>query len=242
MKKIIFILIFVILIILGSLLIYLIIKKNKINKLLKQKPIKKYYEELKKKDTYFPIEKISPNLITVVIALEDNNFYKHKGIDLIKTLHALISNIISLRIAAGGSSITQQLAKNMYFSFDKKISRKIEELFVAFRLEKELTKKEILDIYLNIIDYGAGYKKLGIKNACKIYYNDTPDNISLNQAITLASILPSPYYYSPLYKGEEYYFPRVRKSCLNCLAKKGVILEEEIEKYNKASYNDYIVD
>ena len=103
-------------------LIYLIIKKNKINKLLKQKPIKKYYEELKKKDTYFPIEKISPNLITVVIALEDNNFYKHKGIDLIKTLHALISNIISLRIAAGGSSITQQLAKNMYFSFDKKIS------------------------------------------------------------------------------------------------------------------------
>lgn len=130
----------------------------------------------------------------------------------------------------------------MYFSFEKTISRKIEELFVAFRLEKELTKKEILDIYLNIIDYGAGDKKQGIKNACKIYYNDTPDNISLNQAITLASILPSPYYYSPLYKGEDYYFPRVRKSCLNCLAKKGVILEEEKEKYNKASYNDYIVE
>ena len=75
-KKVTFILIFVILIILVNLLIYLIIKKNKINKLLKQKPIKKYYEELKKKDTYFPIEKISPNLRTVVIALEDNNFYK----------------------------------------------------------------------------------------------------------------------------------------------------------------------
>lgn len=233
--KIIIMIIFVIIFITS---IYLLKEKKKVEKMLKEKPIKEYYKELKSSDSYFPIQKISPNLITVIIALEDCNFYSHPGYDVKKILQAICSNIFSLRIVAGGSSITQQLAKNMYFTFEKKISRKIEEFFVTLELEKQLTKKEILDIYLNIIDYGAGHKKNGIKKTCEVYYHDTPDNLSLNQAITLGSILPAPSYYSPLYKGEKYYFPRVRYSCLLCLAKRGVIEEDEIELYSKANYDD----
>lgn len=152
-------------------------------------------ERLKSDENYVSLEAISPEFLTQVIESEDRRFYTHNGINLISTTRALLKNVMAGSTVEGGSSITQQLAKNMYFSFEKRYERKVAELFVAFDLEKIATKDEILEMYCNIAYFGEGC--YGLREATLHYYNLEPLQISSEQAASLVKTLKSPNYYNP---------------------------------------------
>jgi membrane peptidoglycan carboxypeptidase len=145
--------------------------------------------------SYVRIEDINENIIKTIIEIEDKRFYKHKGFDLISITKAFINNISGKPIM-GGSTITQQYVKNIYLSNEKSLLRKIRELYFAVKIESIYTKEEILEGYLNTIYFNHGI--YGIFDACKYYFNKTPDEISLAEASTLIAIIKSPATYSPV--------------------------------------------
>ena len=141
------------------------------------------------------IEQIPVNLQRAFIAIEDNRFYEHNGIDPRGLARALYANIVKQEIAEGGSTITQQLAKNAYLTQDRTIKRKIQEVFLALQLEKQYTKQEILEFYLNQIYFGRG--AYGVQAAAKTYFNKNVEDLNLSECALLAGIPKSPNYYSP---------------------------------------------
>ncbi len=145
-------------------------------------------------DNYTEIDKVSDDFLNALISVEDRRFYEHLGVDRISTGRAIMTNIIERRFAEGGSTITQQLAKNLYFDRAKKIERKIAELFVVFQLERKYTKDEILEMYINIIYYGDGYT--GIRAASLGYFDVEPSDLSTLDSILLAGLPQSPSYYA----------------------------------------------
>ncbi len=146
-------------------------------------------------NTYVKYENISNNIINAFIALEDKRFFKHNGVDYIRLGGAIVNNIKAGYFKEGGSTITQQLAKNAQFSSEKTLERKIKELKVAKDIEKKYTKEEIIELYLNHIYFGAGI--YGIDSACKNYFNKKPDKIELYEGAILAGIVKNPSKYSP---------------------------------------------
>jgi membrane peptidoglycan carboxypeptidase len=157
-------------------------------------------EEIRQDENYITFDEIPEEYINQVLKSEDKRFYYHLGFDPISTTRAMANNIMAGRFEQGGSTITQQLAKNMYFSFEKKYERKVAELFVAFQLEKELTKDEILELYCNIAYYGEGC--YGLKQAAEHYYGVDPLELSEVQIVALVWTLKSPNNYNPnAYKG-----------------------------------------
>ncbi|MBE6151842.1 MAG: glycosyl transferase [Firmicutes bacterium] len=153
-------------------------------------------KEIRNNANFINIDKVSRYYLDATIAVEDHRFYKHFGVDPIATINALFDNILSGEfVGRGGSSITQQLAKNMYFSQEKKFSRKVAELFVAFQLEQKLTKQEILELYINIIYFGNGY--YGIRQASLGYYDKTPLELTFDEALLIAGLPSAPSVYSP---------------------------------------------
>ncbi len=142
------------------------------------------------------LEDISPNLINAVISIEDKNFYKHKGFDYLRIAKALFSNLKNRNIVQGASTISQQYIKNMYLDFDKTWSRKIEEAFLTLELEMHYSKEEILEGYLNTINYGQG--NYGVENASQYYFNKSAKDLTLEEATILAGIPKSPSNYNPV--------------------------------------------
>ena len=157
-------------------------------------PIENKIKEIKNIENYTELNNISQDLIDAVIAVEDHRFYVHKGIDLISTTKAIFTNIKQKELVTGGSSITQQLAKNMYFSQEKTFTRKFAEVFIVSYLEENLKKDEILELYLNTIYYGNGY--YGIGDASLGYFNKTPNELTFNEATILAGLPNAPSAYS----------------------------------------------
>lgn len=141
------------------------------------------------------IEQIPINLQNAFVAIEDNRFYEHNGIDPRGLMRAAYTNIVSQEIAEGGSTITQQLAKNAYLTQDRTIKRKIQEIFLALQLEKQYTKQEILELYLNQIYFGQG--AYGVQAAAKTYFGKNVEDLNLSECAMLAGIPKSPNYYSP---------------------------------------------
>ncbi|MDR1550569.1 MAG: transglycosylase domain-containing protein [Hungatella sp.] len=157
-------------------------------------------EELKQQDGYITFDEIPEEYKAQVLQSEDKRFYYHFGFDPIATARAMANNIIAGSFVQGGSTITQQLAKNMYFSFEKKYERKVAELFVAVQLERELTKDEILELYCNIAYYGEGC--YGLKQAARHYYGVEPLELTNDQIKALVWTIKSPNNYNPnAYKG-----------------------------------------
>ena len=144
-------------------------------------------------EDYVNLEDIDKDYINAVIAVEDKRFYEHFGIDLYSIGRALLNNIENQEIIGGGSTITQQLAKNMYFDQKKKLTRKVAELFVAFDLEENYSKDDILEMYVNVIYFGDGY--YGIKEASNGYFQKQPAELDLNEATLLAGIPNAPSAY-----------------------------------------------
>ena len=144
---------------------------------------------------YVTYENISDNLKKAFIAIEDKRFFTHGGIDLIRTIGAAAENLKTLSFKEGGSTITQQLAKNTQLSNEKTINRKLKEAKLALELEKNYTKEEILEMYLNVIYFGSGC--YGINEAAHYYFDKTPDNLTLKECAILAGIVKNPSKYSP---------------------------------------------
>ena len=176
---------------------------------------------------YFtPLEQMPHYLINAFIAAEDERFYEHKGLDWLGMLRALIKDIKARAIVQGGSTITQQTVKSLLLSPKRTISRKIKEVMLAYLLEKHLTKKEILTIYLNQIYFGHG--AYGVEAASRIYFGKHVSELSLAEASMLAGLPKGPNYYSP-YR----HFQRAKKRqqyVLNRMVKCGYLIPEEAEQ------------
>ncbi len=147
------------------------------------------------KGIFVPIDKIPDNLKNAVIAVEDSRFWHHNGIDYIGIARALFKDIIHGSLREGGSTITQQLAKIMFLSPEKTLSRKIREAHLAMKLEKELTKKEILELYLNKVYFGHG--AYGVEMASRVYFAKSVGQLTLPEAAMLAGLVKAPTTYSP---------------------------------------------
>lgn len=152
-------------------------------------------KEIQAYDNYVTFDQIPKDYITSLIKSEDKRFYKHEGFDYLATARAMYNNVKAKAFKEGGSTITQQLAKNLYFSFEKKLERKVAELFVVQQLEKKLTKNEILELYCNIIYFGENC--YGIKEAANHYYNKQPDELDQDEIEALVYTIKSPNHYNP---------------------------------------------
>lgn len=136
------------------------------------------------------------NLINAFIAVEDARFYEHSGVDPRGIMRAVWANISQRGVSEGGSTITQQLAKNAYLSQEQTLKRKIQEAFLALQLERQYTKDEILELYLNQIYFGQG--AYGVQAAAQLYFGKNVEDLALSECAMLAGIPKSPNYYSPL--------------------------------------------
>lgn len=177
---------------------------------------------------WIALNRISPNLINATISTEDQYFYKHMGFDYIRIVKAFITNIMSRDKSEGASTITQQYARNLFLNFDKTWERKIDEALLAAELEIHYTKDEILEGYLNTINYGGVF---GIEAASKYYFDKSAENLTIAEASMLAGIPQSPNNYSPVknYKLAKERQEIVLKMMLN---KKKITKEEYDEAIN----------
>lgn len=158
--------------------------------------------------TIVPYNKVPKDVVNAFISIEDQRFYKHKGVDIRGILGAFRDNLRAGRIVRGGSTITQQLVKNVYLSNVKSINRKVQEAYLALRVENNLTKEEILEAYLNRINLGQG--SYGVEAASQTYFSKDVWDLNLAQAALIAGITKSPAEYSPfkripkdMYKNQE---------------------------------------
>ena len=152
--------------------------------------------ELKiEKGIFVPIDSIPKNVINAIIAVEDSRFWKHKGIDYIGIARAAAKDVIHASLKEGGSTITQQLAKVVFLSPEKTIKRKLMEVSLAVKIEKSLTKKEILELYLNKIYFGHG--AYGVEMAARKYFGKSAKNLTLAESSMVAGLVKAPSSYSP---------------------------------------------
>ena len=202
---------------------YLGIIYNEVNNEIKSGKIEKIVDGIRSRATYVKKEKIDKLYLKAVVAAEDRRYYNHGAIDIIGFSRAMYNNIISLKLKEGGSSITQQVSKNIFLDQRTEINRKIKELFYSIELEKKYSKDEILEIYVNTSYFGAGF--YGIGPATQGYYEKTPEKLSLNEAAFLAGVPNAPSAYKP-YEHYELAVQR-RNIVLRKMVYNGDITQEE---------------
>ena len=169
------------------------------------------------------LDDISDYLIKSTIYTEDKNFYKHFGFDFLRIGKAILTNITSHSTNQGASTITQQYAKNLFLDFDKTWKRKWDEMWYTMRIEANYSKDEILEGYLNTINYGHG--KYGIENASKFYFNKSSKDLDLAEASMLSGIPKAPSIYSPIINFEN--AKKRQLIVLNALVSNGIISSSE---------------
>ena len=162
---------------------------------IEEKNIGQRVAELQNKEDYVKLDEIADVYVELVVESEDHRFYQHHGVDYIGLTRAMLTNLATWSYKEGGSTITQQLAKNLCLSFEKSLDRKFAEVFIAWQLERDYSKDEILEMYLNITYLGEG--NYGIKAASNYYYNVEPSQLTKEQAEVLVRTLKSPSVYNP---------------------------------------------
>lgn len=192
-------------------------------------PLSTLVEEIKSKENYTEFEELPKMYIDAVIAVEDHRFYKHNGIDIIAIGRAIINDIKAMSFVEGGSTITQQLSKNTYFTQEKKLTRKVAEVFMALEIEKNYDKNEILELYLNTSYFGDGYYT--VKEACRGYFNKELNEMTDYEAILLAGIPNAPSVYAPT-KNPDLAKQR-QKQVMEKMIKYGYLTETEAENILK---------
>jgi len=150
--------------------------------------------------TWVRLDRISPNLRRAVLVSEDSAFYEHEGVDVDQLKKSFEENLEKGELARGGSTITQQLAKNLYLSPSKNPYRKVRELLITRSLEKHLTKKRILEIYLNVVEFGE--RTYGAEAAARRYFGKSAAALSPDEAALLAGCLPNPRILNPASPGK----------------------------------------
>jgi monofunctional biosynthetic peptidoglycan transglycosylase len=177
----------------------------------------------KRQQTWVPLKRISPNLVDAVLVAEDAAFYQHDGVDYHELWESMKINWKDRKMRRGGSTITQQLAKNLYLSPDRSVTRKARELLIARRLEQELGKRRILELYLNVVEWGRNV--YGAEEAAKRYYGVRARDLTPAQSATLAGMLINPIRYSPLTPSSR--LSRRKRIILERMAKYGKITQQE---------------
>jgi penicillin-binding protein 1A len=145
----------------------------------------------------FPLDQIPPHLVDAIIAVEDRKFYSHWGLDMFGIIRATFANIAAGRIVQGASTISQQLARNLFVMFDVSISRKIKEMILALKIERTYSKDEILEMYLNQIYFGSG--AYGVEAAAREFFGKSVTELSIGESALLAGLPKNPRDYSPHY-------------------------------------------
>ena len=205
-------------------------------KLAKERPATTAFMEQRKRElrrdgkddklewTWVPYGRISPSLRRAVLVAEDNEFYEHKGVDTKAMKEAFERNWKRGRITHGGSTITQQLAKNLYLSPSRNPIRKIREYFIARSLEKHLTKKRILELYLNVVEMGE--RTYGAEAGARHHFGKSAAALSPNEAALLAGCLPNPRVMNPSHPNKRL---RARqRMILSRMRRWGYIFEREV--------------
>lgn len=152
-------------------------------------------EKIREKEHYTKINEVPKTYINAILAVEDHRFYKHNGVDIISIGRAVFKDIRRMKLIEGGSTITQQLAKNIYFTQEKKLTRKIAEVFMATEMEKNYSKDDILELYINTSYFGDGY--YCVKDAANGYFKKEPIDMNDYESIMLAGIPNAPSVYAP---------------------------------------------
>lgn len=190
---------------------------------LQAKPLDICMEEIFQKENFVPSEDIPYIYKEALIAVEDHRFYRHPGVDILATGRALVHDIQAGGFVEGGSTITQQLAKNLYFTQEKTITRKISEVFMALKIESEYMKDEILDLYINSIYYGDGYYSL--KEAAEGYFNKEPAEMNNYECTLLVGVPNAPAVYAPTISIEMAL--KRQEQVLDTMVKRGIIEEKD---------------
>lgn len=189
------IIVFIILVVLfaGAILAYQ--GYNMYKEALNKIGVKDKVAELQAEENYTKFEDLPKFYLDAVVAVEDRRFYDHGALDYIGIARATWTNIKSFELKEGGSSITQQVAKNVYFTQEKTALRKIAEIFMAFEIEKNCDKNTILEMYVNTSYFGSGY--YGIKEAANGYYDKEPIDMNENECSMMAGVPNAPSVYAP---------------------------------------------
>lgn len=162
---------------------------------IKKDPLASKIEKIQSDKNYIKFSELPKDYLNAVVSVEDRRFYKHGAIDLHSIGRAIYVNIKNFDLREGGSTITQQLAKNIYFIDMNPFSRKLAEIFMAYDIENNYSKEEILELYVNTSYFGDGY--YGIKEACNGYLNKEPNEMDLNECTMMAGIPNAPSVYAP---------------------------------------------
>lgn len=188
-------------------------------------PIASLVEKVENSEDFVPYEELPDNLLKATVAAEDKRFYQHGGIDILSLLRAIASQFNYSLARSGGSTITQQLAKNLYGQYSTNVRWKLMEFFFANKLENLYTKEEILTCYVNVINYGGNNQ--GILQASLNYYGVHPKQLGLGECSLLAGIPQSPANYELYY---HYDNAKVRQQyVLDSMVKAGYITQEEAD-------------
>jgi len=186
-------------------------------------------KNIKADEDYVTIDEVAINFKDAIISIEDKRFYEHFGVDIYSIFRALIKNFQEKDITGGGSTITQQFARNMYFTQEQKLARKVAEVFVALDLEANYEKDDIVEMYINVIYFGDGYN--GIKEASIGYFDKNPIELDLYESSLLAAIPNAPSIYQLSNKNKYTYIRQ--KLVLNSMKDNRNITSEELEEVLK---------
>lgn len=172
------------------------------------------------------LDQISPNVINAVIIAEDDKFWLHEGFDFESIKKAIEKDIEKRSFEIGASTISQQLAKNLYLSPSRNPIRKVKEAILTWRMERILSKKRILELYMNFAEWGKGI--FGIEAAAQYYYKKPASLLTAQESAHLAAILPNPILYNPTSKTS--YVENRSKLIYNIMAKRGVVVPDEYQE------------
>lgn len=195
-------------------------------KAMEEEPIAEKIKEMKEDKNYSSIKDLPEDYIHAVVAVEDHRFYQHKGIDPISIGRAIVTDIKAKALVEGGSTITQQVAKNVYFTQEKRLTRKIAEVFMTIQLEKNCSKEEILELYVNSSYFGDGYT--GIKKACQGYFKKNPNEMNLSECTMLAGVPNAPSVYAPTKNAE--LAEQRQQQVIKKMVKYGYLTQEEADR------------
>lgn len=200
------------------------------NRAKADKPLEELVAELRAAEGFARVSELPDFYIDAVISVEDRKFKTHSGINVKSIARALLYDISTLSFEQGGSTITQQLAKNLWFTQEKRIERKFAEVYAAFELEKALTKDEIFELYVNTIYFGGDY--YGITDAARGYFGKAPSELSEYECAMLAGLPNAPSAYSPDTSPE---LARQRlRLVLDSMERNGVITSSRAEEVTTA--------
>lgn len=190
---------------------------------LEEKSLAQIRKETVEDENFISAEELPEIYKEAVVSVEDKRFYRHKGIDPVGILRAIYHNLRAGELLEGGSTITQQVAKNFYFDMSQTVERKIAEIFMAAAIEKEFTKDEILELYVNHIYFGDGYDC--VREASIGYFQKEPGQMNAYESTMLAGIPNAPSVYAPT-KNPELAQQR-QKQVLDTMVKNKMLTEQE---------------